>query len=172
MSAPAEPRHPRQGDFPTGGGRARSSRLHTLALIDISHRLRPRDYTIAALLEDHTTLSTDQVTAMLFGSPVTCRHRLQLLRRLGFLDRFLHTWRDAPGPVCWMPGPLGARYTALSRGDRPPAAAALRERQDRVLASPTLRHLLAVNQFFVALLAQARLAQARLAHAAAIRAPG
>src|SRR3954466_12887197 len=101
MSALAEPRHPRQGDFSPRAGRTRSSRLHTLALIDISHRLRPRDYTIAGLLEDHTTLSTDQVAAMLFGSPVTWRHRLQLLRRLGFLDRFLHTWRDAPGPVCW-----------------------------------------------------------------------
>ncbi|MEV6494477.1 replication-relaxation family protein [Actinoplanes sp. NPDC051633] len=155
MSAPATARHPYEGSLSPGRPDSRA-RSHTLALIDISHRLRPRDLTIAALLEAHTTLCTDQLTALLFGSPITCRHRLHLLRRLGFLDRFLHTWPDAPGPVCWLPGPLGARYIALSRNDTPPTAKGLRERTDRIATSPTLRHLLAVNQFYVTLLAHAR----------------
>jgi len=127
---------------------------HTL--IDLSHRLRPRDYTIAALLDEHVTLTTEQLTSMLFDNPITCRHRLQALRGLGFIDRFIRNRPGAPNPVCWLPGPLSARYMALARGDNPPTARALRERQDRVYASPTLAHLLAVNSVFAALLVHAR----------------
>src|SRR3954451_19160918 len=154
MPAPATARNPYRGDLPPGGQPI--GRHRTLALIDIAHRLRPRDHTIAALLADHTTLTTGQLTGMLFGSPITGRHRLHLLRRLDFLDRFTHTWPGAPGPVCWIPGPLAARYTALSRNSHPPTAKAMRDHQDRIVPSPTLRHLLAVNQFFVALLPRAR----------------
>ncbi|WP_433221869.1 replication-relaxation family protein [Dactylosporangium sp. CS-047395] len=125
-------------------------------LLDVSHRLRPRDYAIAALLDEHTTLTTTQLTAILFDSPTTCRHRLQLLRRLQFVDRFVRNRPGAPNPVCWVLGPLAARYTALARGGMPPTRRALRERQDRVYSSPALEHLLAVNDVFVALLHHAR----------------
>jgi hypothetical protein len=162
MSAHPESRHLSQGERSTGDTalvvlrttEPRSPFPHTL--IDISHRLRPRDYTIAALLDEHTTLTTEHLTSILFASPTTCRHRLQLLRRLGFVDRFIRNRPGAPNPVCWLPGLLSARYTALARGDSPPTARALRERQDRVYASPTLEHLLAVNDVFVALLVRAR----------------
>lgn len=127
---------------------------HTL--IDISHRLRPRDYTIAAVLDEHTTLTTDQITAILFTNPTTCRHRLHTLRKIGFVDRFLRNRPGAPNPTCWVPGLLSARYTALAKGDSPPTAKALRERQDRIYARPTLEHQLAANQFFINLLAHAR----------------
>lgn len=125
-------------------------------LIDISRRLRPRDYTVASLLDEHTTLTTDQLTSILFTSATTCRHRLQALRMIGFVDRFLRNRPGAPNPVCWLPGPLSARYTALARGEVPPTARVLRERQDRIYASPKLDHLLASDQFFVTLLAHAR----------------
>jgi hypothetical protein len=128
----------------------------TTTLIDISHRLRPRDYTIAALLDEHTTLTTDQLTAILFSNPTTCRHRLHSLRKIGFVDRFIRNRPGAPNPICWVPGPLSARYTALARGDSPPTAKALREHQDRAYATPQLEHLLATNQFFINLLVHAR----------------
>jgi Replication-relaxation len=131
-----------------------NSSSHTL--IDISHRLRPRDYTIAALLDEHTTLTTDQLTAILFTNPTTCRHRLQTLRKIGFVDRFIRNRPGAPNPICWVPGLLSARYMALARDDSPPTARALRERQDRVYATPQLEHLLATNQFFINLLVHAR----------------
>jgi hypothetical protein len=127
---------------------------HTL--IDISQRLRPRDYAIACLLDEHTTLTTEHLTAVLFTNPTTCRHRLHLLRQLGFIDRFIRNRPGAPNPVCWLPGPLSARYTAMARGDSPPGTRTLRERQDRIYASPTLDHLLAVNGFFITLLVHAR----------------
>ncbi|MFI6079253.1 replication-relaxation family protein [Actinoplanes sp. NPDC051343] len=131
-----------------------------MTLIDVSHRLRARDYAIASLLDEHTTLTTDQLTAVLFSSVITCRHRLTTLRSFGFVERFIR--RDVAGTpniVCWVPGPLSARLTALATGQSPPTARALRERQDRVYANPALDHLLGTNEFFTRLLAHARLHQ-------------
>ncbi|KAB1920165.1 hypothetical protein F8280_23980 [Micromonospora noduli] len=162
MSGDTETRHlpegePSPGDTPPTAARPTTRRptpAHTL--IDVSHRLRPRDYTIAALLDEHGTLTTEHLTAVLFANPTTCRHRLHLLRRLGFIDRFIRNRPGAPDPVCWLPGLLSSRYVALSRDESPPTARAVRERQDRIYSSPTLRHLLAVNDVFVALLVHAR----------------
>ncbi|GAA4474602.1 hypothetical protein GCM10023170_097100 [Phytohabitans houttuyneae] len=151
---------------PTGEPPARGGRLvlgtitgygpAPRSLIDISHRLRPRDYTIAALLDEHTTLTTDQLTAVLFAHPTTCRHRLHQLRTLTFVDRFIRNQPGAANATCWTPGLLSARWAALARGDSPPTARMVRIRQDRVYASPTLAHQLSTNQFFVDLLAHAR----------------
>ncbi|SCL25753.1 Replication-relaxation [Micromonospora rhizosphaerae] len=162
MSAHTESRHFPQGELSAGDTplvvlrTTDSRRTYPRTLIDISHRLRPRDYTIASLLDEHTTLTTEHLTSILFFNPTTCRHRLQLLRRLGFIDRFIRNRPGAPNPVCWLPGLLSSRYVALARDDSPPTARALRERQDRIYSSPTLEHLLAVNDVFVSLLVRAR----------------
>jgi hypothetical protein len=133
------------------------STISRSTLIDVSHRLRPRDYTIASLLHHHTMLTTEQLTAILFTNPITCRHRLNVLRSFGFVDRFIHrTTLGAPNIVCWIPGPLSARLTALATDENPPTARAVRERQDRVYANPALDHLVDTNWFFVQLLAYAR----------------
>jgi hypothetical protein len=79
------------------------------------------------------------------------------LRSFGFVDRFIR--RNEPGVanlVCWVPGPLSARLTALATEQTPPTARALRERQDRVYANPALDHLLDTNEFFTRLLAHSR----------------
>jgi hypothetical protein len=132
-----------------------TSSPHTL--IEMSHRLRPRDYTIASLLHEHTTLTSDQLTAILFNNPITCRHRLNTLRSFGFVDRFIRrNHPGAPNLICWIPGPLSARLSALSADESPPTARALRERQDRIYANPTLDHLIATNEFFIKLLAHTR----------------
>jgi len=126
-------------------------------LIEISHRLRARDYAIAALLHEHTMLTTDQLTSMLFTNPITCRHRLNILRTIGFVDRFIRRHQPgAPNVVCWVAGPLSARMTALSAGDTPPTPKALRERQDRIYANPALDHLIDTNWFGTRLLGHAR----------------
>jgi hypothetical protein len=139
----------RTTDSPRSGSSSRT-------LIDISHRLRPRDYTIAALLDEHTTLTTDQISSILFTNVTTCRHRLTTLRKIAFVDRFLRNRPGAPNPVCWVPGLLSARYMALAGGESPPTARVLWERQDRIYARPTLEHLLEANQFFITLLVHAR----------------
>ncbi|GAA0403894.1 hypothetical protein GCM10009541_53840 [Micromonospora gifhornensis] len=161
MTANPQSRHfphgePSSGDTPLVVLRPITPRHATHTLIAVSHRLRPRDYTIASLLDEHTTLTTEHLTSLLFTNPTTCRHRLHLLRRLHFIDRFIRNRPGAPNPVCWLPGLLSARYTALARGENPPTARALRERQDRIYSSPTLNHLLAVNTLFVSLLTHAR----------------
>ncbi len=153
------PRQSPQGDT-LRPGKSASTASRTSAggsgLLDISARLQPRDLLIAALLDEHTVLTTSHLTRLLFDSPITCLHRLHLLRRIGFIDRFIRHQPGRPAPVYWLTGPLAARYTALARGDRPPTPTALRERQDRIYANPALAHLVGVNSFFVDLAAHAR----------------
>ncbi|GAA4609803.1 hypothetical protein BJY16_007515 [Actinoplanes octamycinicus] len=146
MNAAVPPRQFPEGETPERGS----------SLLTISHRLRVRDYAIANLLDEHGTLTTDQLARVLFDHRTTCRHRLYTLRRLGFVDRFVRNRPGEPNPACWVPGPLSARYVALARGEAPPSPRALRDRQDRAYASPYLDHLLEVNQFFIDLLVDAR----------------
>jgi hypothetical protein len=125
-------------------------------LLAYTDRLQPRDYTLALLLDEHRVLTTSQTTAILFSSPRTCRNRLDALRRIGFIDRFTPHRPGTIAPAHWVAGILAARYAALHHDQRPPSAKVLRERQDTIVASPQLAHLVGVNQFFTDLLAHAR----------------
>lgn len=128
----------------------------TSTLLDLSKRLRPRDFAIAHLLDQHIVLTTTQLALVFFDSPITCQHRLHTLRKLRFIDRFVCNRPGAPRPLYWVSGPLSARYVALAGEDVPPTSKALRERQDRIFASPRLDHLLGINEFFIQLLVHAR----------------
>src|SRR5690348_9582423 len=127
-----------------------------LSLLAYSDRLGPRDYTLALLLDEHRVLTGTQITAILFGSPFTCRNRLHVLRRIGFLDPFIPYRPGLVAPVHWVAGPLAARYAALRREQRPPSPKVLRERQDAIVTTPQLAHLVGGNQFFIDLLTHAR----------------
>lgn len=183
-SANRQPRNtPEGGTSPTGetkisglGRRARnptpatrSSRLprrthpSQRTLLDISTRLQPRDYVLAQLLGEHQTLTTDQIAAVLFTSTRTCRNRLNVLRDMGFIDRFTArhgaghgTGHSARTPLHWVAGRLSARYAALAAGEPAPTAKALRERQDAIVSGRHLRHRDGLNQFFIDLLTRAR----------------
>lgn len=122
----------------------------------LARRLEPRDYTLAHLLDEHRTLTTEQITAVLFTAARTCRNRLDVLRRLGFIAWFTPVRHRRRLQTHWLPALLSARYVALSRGQRPPSAKAVRESQDRVVVSPTLLHTVGTNGVFVGLLAHAR----------------
>jgi hypothetical protein len=130
-------------------------------LLAISWRLEPRDYVIAHLLDEHRHLTTEQITAILFTSARTCRNRLDVLRRIGFIDWFMpvHPVRGRL-PVHWIPGRLSARYVALHHGRPAPTPRRLREDRDAGPALATrvghLAHADGVNQFFVDLLAHSR----------------
>jgi hypothetical protein len=162
MSAADHTRHSPLGEFLAGVGpvivmrTTERGRPHSDTLIELSDRLQPRDYAIAALLDEHTTLTTEQVSAVLFDNTITCRHRLHLLRRLAFIDRFVRYRTETGTPICWVHGLLSARFMALAHGERPPTPRAVRERQDRIYSSPTLDHQLETNQVFVNLLAHSR----------------
>ena len=51
---------------------------------------------------------------------------------------------------------MAARYAALSQDKRPLSPKALRERQDGIVATTQLEHLVGGNQFFIDLLTHAR----------------
>jgi hypothetical protein len=156
------PRQSPTGDSPLPGAtpspRSPGSvfRSPATTLVSVSARLSPRDLTLAYLLDAHRVLTTEQITAMLFGSPRTCVNRLRLLRRLGFLERFRPPHRDTTSTWYWIPGPLAARYVALARDERPPSPKMLGQRQDATMASPQLAHLVGANQFFTDLIAHSR----------------
>ncbi len=138
-------------------------------LLAISWHLEPRDYVIAHLLAEHRFLTTDQIAAILFTSPRTCRNRLNVLRQLAFIDWFMPV-HPAHGrlPVHWVPGRLSARYVALYHGRPAPSSRAVRDERDTHPSTATrlghLMHADGTNQFFIDLLAHARThPQARLA---------
>lgn len=93
----------------------------------------------------------------MFSSPRTCRNRLDALRRLGFIDWFRPVLASGRRlSVHWVPGPLSARYVALSRGERPPSPKTVREQQDSRLSTRQVPHNDGANQFGVDLLVHAR----------------
>lgn len=117
----------------------------------------PRDRTLLRWLVDHRVLTTGQITAALFNSPVTARHRLALLRRRGLTDRW--RWHHGTGGSSayhHVIGPLGARIIAAERDKAPPSAQRLRDQRTQLATSANLGHLLGVNDFFTQLAAHAR----------------
>ncbi|MET7426631.1 replication-relaxation family protein [Dactylosporangium sp. NPDC005555] len=142
----------RRSQPPPNPQQARWASLRALA-----RRLEPRDYTLAHLLDEHRTLTTEQITRVLFTAVRTCRNRLTVLRRLGFVAWFIPLrHRRRPAATHWLPGLMSARYVALSRGQHPPTPRAVRELQDRMVVSPQLQHTVGTNGVFVGLLAHAR----------------
>src|SRR6266571_9556980 len=146
MPTQPQPRHAPEGaTLPPGEHPVTPSTparpLRPTTVIAIAHRLQPRDLTLALLLDEHQLLTTAQITAILFGSPVTAVHRLRAMRRIGFIDRLIHHQPATKSVTCWIPGALSARYAALADGRPPPTAKALRDAQDRLLANPQRGHL-------------------------------
>lgn len=151
-----ESRHPPQGDSPPPGEPRTTPSRRPSTLVSVSHRLSPRDYVLAHLLDQHHILTTDQIASILFQSTRTCLNRLYQLRTIGFLDRFRPVTSNRHTPWVWLNGPLAARYVALATDTRPPTTKILTQRQDSIMASPQLLHLIGTNDFFTRLLAVSR----------------
>ena len=145
-SSPASPRSVPAPSGPSGPG-----------LLAAQSHLTSRDLTIADWLDRHGVLTTAQLTAAFFTSPITAAHRLAKLRAIGLVDRF---HRPMPtggfGPWHWVIGPLGAQITAAARDTTEPTPRALRTRHAKLVDSAKLPHLLGTNQFFIDLHAHAR----------------
>jgi hypothetical protein len=119
-------------------------------------RLTPRDRLLLNLLDQHRTLTTDQLAEVAFGTLGRARNRLNLLLDRDILDRFRHYQRPGSQSWRWCLGPIGAAILAAGRGDPMPRPGAVRDATARLATSPTLAHLLTTNGFFVALTAHAR----------------
>jgi hypothetical protein len=151
MSDPRQPRLPPAGETPVRSG------LPTVDILAVQARLTNRDRTIIDWLDRHGVLTTNQIAAAFFTSPITASHRLTKLRAIGVVDRFHHPFPTGGfGPWHWVIGALGARIAAARRGTVAPTPRALRARHDRLTDSPTLPHLLGTNQFFIDLYVHTR----------------
>jgi hypothetical protein len=139
-----------QASAPTG------ARLTASVVAGELTRLTPRDRHLLDLLDQHKTLTTDQLVDLAFGSAGRARNRLNVLLSRDILDRFRHYQRPGSQSWRWTLGPVGAALVAAGRGDPLPRPATVRDATARLAMSPTLPHLLAVNGFFVALTAHAR----------------
>lgn len=119
-------------------------------------RLTDRDRELLGLLAQHRVFTTDQLHRLAFDSLTTAQHRAVTLARRGVLARFRHYQR--PGSQSWRYtlGVLGAIIDASHRGVTPPAPSRTTAHILSLAASPRLDHLLAVNEFFVALTRDAR----------------
>jgi hypothetical protein len=154
-SAPLSPRPPSTRSASALPAMARST--SSSGVLPAQAHLTDRDRLIADWLDRHGVLTTAQLTAAFFTSPITAAHRLAKLHALGLVDRF---HRPLPGggfgPWHWVIGPLGADITAAARDEPPPTASALRRRHARLADSSHLAHRLGTNQFFIDLHRHAR----------------
>jgi len=140
---------------PRGAASVAAVRLSAVVVDELA-RLTDRDRYLLDLLSDHATLTTDQVATLAFGSVGRARIRLGTLRDRGILDRFRHYQRPGSQSWRWTLGPVGAAIVAAGRDQPSPRPSAVRDATARLAASPTLRHLLSTNVFFVALASHAR----------------
>jgi len=149
-----------QGDTSRPGVAYKPSTLHHArtdgSIRRIAWRLEPRDLVLALLLDEHRSLTAGQISSVLFTSPRTCRNRLAVLRRLGWVDHFTPIRPGRRLPARWVAGPLGARFAALYRGEPAPSPRRVRELQDSALAIRHVAHADGANQFFIDLLVHAR----------------
>ena len=83
------------------------------------------------MLHEHTVLTTDHLARLGFSSLRTAQQRLQLLHRLGVLDRFQPYRPSGSAPLHHLLGPVGARILAAEEGLD---VAALGYRRQRILA--------------------------------------
>jgi hypothetical protein len=133
-------------------------RAHHLgdALLDATLRLQQRDLAMTMLLDEHRTLTTAQIAAVLYSSPATAERRLYTLRQAGWLDRFAAVRASGRLDTHWVLGPLGANWAA-GQDNRPvPSAKAARDQRHSIAASSQLEHTDGANQVFISLLAHAR----------------
>ena len=109
------------------------------------------------MLYRHRALTTDQLAEMYFDNLNTAQHRLTTLYKLRLVDRFQPLdHRYASLPFHCVLDQLGAMVVAAERGEDLDKS---RWRADKALAigkSQRLRHLVGVDRFFSALVAESR----------------
>ncbi len=127
---------------PRGAASVAAVRLSAVVVDELA-RLTDRDRYLLDLLHDHSTLTTEQVATLAFGSAGRARIRLSTLHERGILDRFRHYQRPGSQSWRWTLGPVGAAIVAAGRDQPSPRPSAVRDATARLAASPTLPHLLA-----------------------------
>jgi hypothetical protein len=118
--------------------------------------LQARDQVLIDLLDEHRTLTTTQISSVLFSAPGTGRHRLYTLRRAGWIDSFTPIRAAGPLETHWVLGPYGVRWAAYEAQRPVPSPKTQREQREAIAASAHLQHDDGARQFFINLLTLAR----------------
>lgn len=143
------------------GPRARGSwRRHLIdeQAVRVANYLTVRDRQLMRWLHDHQALTQQQITAAVFGSASTARHRLLHLCRMQVLDRFRWQPHIVGGtqPYTYVLGVLGAQLVAAEYAEPIPTPRTTHATVTRIATSPQLRHREGANSVFTALLAHAQ----------------
>jgi len=118
-------------------------------------RLTERDHLVISMLAEHKVMTAEQLARVAFGNGSRARHRLLILHQRGVLARFRHQRPDARHWIYTL-GMLGTAVHAVRTGAALPRPAEITKRVLRLHYSPTLGHLLGVNDFFTRLIGHAR----------------
>jgi hypothetical protein len=127
------------------------------AVLAASAHLTGRDRRLVRLVAEHRVLTTGQLCALAFDSPITARHRLAELERLGLLRRFRPHRESGSAPWHYLLGPVGAALLGAEDADERRWLPQVRaDRQLALVRSQRLAHLTGVNWVFAALARHAR----------------
>jgi hypothetical protein len=132
----------------------------------LAAQITDRDRYLTQMLAEHRVLTSQQITDLAFDSPITARHRLQVLTGLQVAERFRPRRQCGSAPWHYVLGSMGALLasdTLDSLQSDPPSdpgpAGRRRWRRDKALsiaASARLPHLVGVNSVFTGLARAAR----------------
>jgi hypothetical protein len=126
-------------------------------VMDVAHRLTERDRSILTMLYRHRVLTTDQLAEMYFDNTNTAQHRLTTLYRLRLVDRFQPLdHRYASLQFHYVLDQLGAMVIAAERSEDLDKSRWSADKSLAIGKSQRLRHLVGVNGFFSALVAESR----------------
>lgn len=124
----------------------------------VASQLTDRDRLILRTLSTHRVLTTHQIAELAFSSDITARHRMQKLVNVGVVDSFRPHADRGSRPLHFVLTTTGATAVAVDTGEdvRLAVRRARRHRTLGVASASRLQHLLGVNGFHTALVAQSR----------------
>lgn len=128
----------------------------------VAAQLTDRDRLILRTLSTHRVLTTHQIADLAFNSGITARHRMQTLVKVGVVDSFRPRADRGSRPLHFVLTATGATTVAVDTGEDV-RLAVRRARRDRTLgvaSASRLGHLLGVNGFHTALVAEGRASRA------------
>jgi hypothetical protein len=132
---------------------ARPTRVPLTHIVGLGSRLTDRDRQIALDCYEHHALTTSQLQRLHFDGIRTARARLETLYQLRVLDHFRPTVPRGAGsaPHHWILDEAGAHVVAAQYGIERRELKWRRSTALAVAASPKLRHLIEINEFFAQL---------------------
>ncbi len=126
---------------------AKRANRHRADLFHLASVLQPRDRQICLDLYEHKVLTTHQICDLHFDSSRSARRRLLALHRYGVLDRFAPARQVGSAAEHYVLGASGAEIVAAYLGVETKGIYR-KDRLARLVHSPFLEHLVAVNTFF------------------------